>query len=33
LYAGATAIKAMEIAAKVSAYTAPPFIEKSQKRN
>jgi len=25
-------MQAMEIAAKVSAYTAPPFIEKSQKR-
>jgi hypothetical protein len=32
LYAGATAMEAMEIAAKVSAYTAPPFIEKTQKR-
>ena len=33
LYAGATAMEAMEIAAKVSADTAPPFIEKHQKRN
>jgi ATP-dependent protease HslVU (ClpYQ) peptidase subunit len=33
LHAGATPMQAMEIAAKVSAYTAPPFIERSQKRS
>jgi len=32
LYAGATPLEAMEIASKVSAYTAPPFIQKNQKR-
>jgi ATP-dependent protease HslVU (ClpYQ) peptidase subunit len=32
LHAGATPLQAMEIASKVSAYTAPPFIERKQKR-
>jgi ATP-dependent protease HslVU (ClpYQ) peptidase subunit len=33
LHAGATPMQAMAIAAKVSAYTAPPFVERLQKRN
>jgi hypothetical protein len=33
LHAGATPMQAMEIAARVSAYTAPPFIQRDQKRN